>query len=159
MTAISNGSGFDPSVFAQRSTERFKAADLDGNEQVSKDEFLKVASANGIDASRMETVFSKIDRNGDGSISKQEHQQMTQKVQERMSSMLEKAQNGQGGFDALLALMETLKGTLIAEPSEKDQLNDGVIKLKSGDKSDTTVNKGVSLINNPCQQLTLVSSQ
>lgn len=147
MTAISNGSGFDPSVFAQRSTERFKAADLDGNEQVSKDEFLKVASANGIDASRMETVFSKIDRNGDGSISKQEHQQMMQKVQERMSSMLEKAQNGQGGFDALLALMETLSKDTV-EPSEKDQLNDVLSKLKSGDKSDTTVNKGVSLINN-----------
>lgn len=147
MTTISNGSGFDPSVFAQRSTERFKAADLDGNEQVSKDEFLKVASANGIDASRMETVFSKIDRNGDGSISKQEHQQMVQKVQERMSSMLEKAQNGQGGFDALLALMETLSKDTV-EPSEKGQLNDVLSKLKSGDKSDTTVNKGVSLINN-----------
>lgn len=147
MNTISNGMGFDPSQFTQRSTERFKTADIDGNEQVSKDEFLQIASANGIDSSRMENIFNKLDGNGDGSISQQEHQQMMQKAQDRISNMMARAQNGEEGFDAVLSLLESLSEDAV-EPSEQKRLDDVLERLKSGDKSEAALNDGVSLINN-----------
>lgn len=147
MNTISNVIGFDPSQFTQRSTERFKTADIDGNEQVSKDEFMQVASANGIDASRMEKIFNKMDGNGDGSISQQEHHQMMQKVQDRISNMMAKAQSGQEGFDAAVSLMQSLRGDVV-EPSAQQRLADVLERLKSGEKSETALNDGISLINN-----------
>ena len=152
MNTISNVMGFDPSQFTQRSTERFKTADLNGNEQVSKDEFLQVASAKGIDVSRMEKMFNKMDSNADGSISQQEHQQMMQKAQDRISNMMAKAQSGKEGFDAVLSLMESLSGNAV-EPSEQQRFDDVLGRLKSGDKSEAALNDGVSLINNLVPQI------
>jgi Ca2+-binding EF-hand superfamily protein len=152
MNTISNAMGFDPSQFTQRSTERFKTADIDGNEQVSKDEFLQVASAAGVDASRMETMFNKIDSNGDGSISQQEHQQMMQKAQDRIANMIEKAQSGQEGFDTVLSLMESLSEDAV-EPSERQRLDEVLERLKSGDKSGAALNDGVSIVNNLLPQI------
>ncbi|MEO0574356.1 MAG: EF-hand domain-containing protein [Pseudomonadota bacterium] len=152
MNTISNVMGFDPSQFNQQSTERFKTADLDGNKQVSKDEFLQVVSANGIDASRMETTFNRIDANGDGSISQQEHQQMMQKAQDRISNMMAKADSGEDGFDAVLSFMESLSDDAV-EPSERQRLDDVLERLKSGDKSEAALSEGVPLISNLLPQI------
>lgn len=152
MNTISNAMGFDPSQFTQRSTERFKTADIDGNEHVSKDEFLQVAGANGIDASRMETMFNKMDGNGDGSISQQEHQQMMQKAQDRISNMMAQAQSGEEGFNAVLSLMESLREDIV-EPSARQRLDEVSERLKSGDKSGAALNDGVSLVNNLLPQI------
>jgi hypothetical protein len=83
-TAASNCPPFSPETMAallsaqgQQQTggpdaKLFAKLDVDGDGQISKDEFSAAASKAGADSSVADAVFAKIDANGDGSVSQGE---------------------------------------------------------------------------------------
>ena len=100
--------GFNLHQMKQGANDRFKAADIDGNEVVSKKEFSDFMEQRGFDTNKTNKIFNRVDGNGDGQISQNEHQDMISFMEQRMGLMTGEAGSKQG-FDVLKSLLESLQ--------------------------------------------------
>lgn len=64
------------SVWGELGNYAFQIADSDGDEQITVEEYRDLLTAHNMNPSEAETIFSKLDLNGDGYISKQEFLQI-----------------------------------------------------------------------------------
>lgn len=153
MSAINGNynSGMNQSQMMQRmqqQEDRFKAADTDENESVSKSEFSSAMEDSGMNVNKIDKKFDQMDTNGDGEVSLQERQDMIEMMQQRMGGM--KGQGGGGGhkdnFESVTTLLESLESESDDE-DEKTQLQDMLDKMRSRGRSQSTMSDSLNLIN------------
>ena len=97
--------GFNLQQTAQKAGERFKAADTDSDEHISRKEFGDFAELRGIDSNRMNKIFARLDRNGDSQISQSEQQDVISFMRERKESLISSQVGSNRGFDLVKSLM------------------------------------------------------
>ena len=154
MSAINGNynSGFNQSQMMQRmqqQEDKFKAADTDGNESVSKSEFSSAMEDSGMNVNKIDQKFDQMDTNGDGEVSLQERQDMIEMMQQRMGGM--KGQGGGGGhnkdnYDSVTTLLESLQSDSDNE-DEKTQLQDMLDKMRSRGRSQSAMSDSLNFIN------------
>ncbi len=140
------GGGFDPSQMMQQMKDRFKTADIDGSGSVSKAEFVKAGEESGLQTTKMDNMFSRMDSNGDGEVSQEEHQAMLDQIDQRITNLMGDGDSN-SGFDAVMSLMQTLQDNSGSE-SEKQQLEAALEKMRSEGNRDKNISESLSLINN-----------
>lgn len=121
-----NGGGLnmDPAQTIQRIKERFSSSDSDGNGSISKAEMI-AGAPEGVDSSKMDKRFDRLDTNSDGEINAQEQQAMIDKISERMASLGSRDGTANAeGVDAFKSLLDHL-----AESTDDD--SDFISQLKS----------------------------
>ena len=128
--------------------DKFKAADTDGSETVSKQEFISALEETGLDTSKMDMIFSRIDSNGDGQISSQEQQDMMSMMEQRMGSLMGGSGGKSGeGFNSVTTLLETLQSESDSDV-EKQRLQDALDNMRTGGhSSESAMSESLSLIN------------
>lgn len=155
MSAI-NGNynlGFNQSQMMQKmqqQEDKFKAADTDGNESVSKSEFSSAMEDSGMNVNKIDKKFDKMDTNGDGEVSFQERQDMIEMMEQRMGGMKDKGGGGGGGhksnFESVTTLLESLQSDSDDE-DEKIKLQDMIDKMQSRGRSQSAMSDSLALIN------------
>jgi len=138
-------SGMNPSQIISGMGDRFKTADTDGSEAVSKQEFVSAMEETGLDASKMEKMFSRMDSNDDGEVTQQEQQDMMSMMERRMGS-LGGGGGGKGGFDSVTTLLESLQSESDND-DEKQKLQDVLDKIRSAGNGGSLMSESLSLIN------------
>lgn len=99
---ISGNSAMMPPPMTAQSTsnnqmqERFKLADSDESGTLTLEE-MQASAPEGVDAAKVEQLFSKMDVNGDGEVTEQEQKELHEKMAERMEKLQSSAQ-GSGGL-------------------------------------------------------------
>jgi len=141
-----NSSAIMSSPMMEHIKERFQAADVDESGALSKAEVTNALSAKGLDTSRVEKMFERMDANGDGEISLQEHSDMLKAMEERMNKLISKGTSGSGSFDTLISLLEALTSTS-EDDDEKDRLQKMLDKLQSEGLSESNLSEAVSILN------------
>lgn len=146
MNTIGGGcSGFNPSLL-QGMGDRLKTADGDGNEAISRQEFVDAMEECGLDASKTERLFGRMDGNGDGEVSHQEYQDLMSTMEQRMGGLMGNAGGEKEGFDAVTALMESLQSEADND-DERQRLQDALEKMRTEGYSESTMSESLSLIN------------
>ncbi len=138
-------SGMNPSQMMSGMGDRFKTADTDGSDAVSKQEFVSALEETGLDASKMEKMFSRMDSNGDGQVTQQEQQEMMSMMEQRMGS-IGGSGGGKEGFDSVTTLLESLQSESDND-DEKQKLQDALDKMYSTGQSTSAMSESLSLIN------------
>lgn len=129
MTTINGAAGLNinPAQIKDKLQDRFASADLDENGALSKDEFMANAPENA-PASILDKVFARMDADGNGEVSSEEHQNMIDKMSERMENMPKLSEStSYANFGVFKDLFETLaeneedadKSAIIKEQLEK----------------------------------------
>lgn len=126
--------------------DKFKTADTDGSEAVSKQEFVHAMEESGLDTDKMDKMFSRMDGNGDGEVSHQEHQDMMSFMEQRMGSLMDGSGGSKESFDAVQSLMESLQSESDND-DEKQRLQDALGKMRSEGYNESTMSESLSLIN------------
>ena len=141
-------SGINPSQMMTGMGDRFKTADTDGSEAVSKQEFVKAMEDTGFNTNKMEKMFSKMDSNGDGEISHQEQLDMMSMMEQRMGSLMGSGGSGrsQEGFDSVTALLESLQRESDND-DEQQMLQEALEKMRSKGHDESAMSESLSLIN------------
>jgi hypothetical protein len=94
---ISGNSAMMPPPMTAQSTsnnqmqERFKLADSDESGTLTLEE-MQASAPEGLDAAKVEQLFSKMDANGDGEVTEQEQKELHEKMAERMEKLQSSAQ-------------------------------------------------------------------
>jgi len=148
MSSISGnfGAGFNPSQMMQGMAEKLKAADTDGNEAVSKQEFVNSMEESGLDTTKMDKMFSRMDANGDGEVSLQEQQDMMSIMEQRMGSLMGNGGGSQESFNSVETLLEALQSESDSD-DEKQRLQDTLDKIRTEGYNESTMSESLSLIN------------
>lgn len=109
MNNISMTSGFYTD-FQSQSTQRFEKADSGGNGEVSKSEFSSILSDRGLSETSAEKLFTKLDRDNNGSISTQERDLAVDQMQQRAQKLQTMLAGGfNQSFDSVDSLMARLE--------------------------------------------------
>lgn len=145
MSAINGNfsSGLNPSQMMQEMSNKFKTADTDGNETVSKQEFDHAMDESGLDTNKM---FNRMDSNGDGEVSHQEHQDMMSFMEQRMESMMGKGGVNKENFDVVQTLIESIQNESDND-DDKQRLQEVLEKMRSEGYNESTMSESLSLIN------------
>ncbi|MEM9160278.1 MAG: EF-hand domain-containing protein [Verrucomicrobiota bacterium] len=120
---IGGQGGFNPAQFNQMKEQSFKTADADGDGAVSKAEFGTVMSDRGMSTDQIDTMFSKIDTGGDGSISQNESDAAIENMKEKMETMMgfmkSMGSGGMGSSGQSMSLLDALENS-DSDDSEED---------------------------------------
>lgn len=148
MSGISGNfnAGFDLHQMKQGANDRFKAADTDGNEVVSKQEFVDVMERNGLDTNKMDKIFKRMDENGDGQISQSERQDMRNFLEQRLASLTSDEGGPEQAFDAVKSLVESLQNEAHND-DKKQKLQEVLDKIRSEGYDESIMSESLSLIN------------
>lgn len=79
------------SISNNQMQERFKLADGDESSTLTLEE-MQASAPEGLDAAKVEQLFSKMDANGDGEVTEQEQKELHEKMAERMEKLQSSAQ-------------------------------------------------------------------
>lgn len=79
------------SISNNQMQERFKLADSDESGTLTLEE-MQASAPEGLDAAKVEQLFSKMDANGDGEVTEQEQKELHEKMAERMEKLQSSAQ-------------------------------------------------------------------
>lgn len=79
------------SISNNQMQERFKLADGDDSGTLTLEE-MQASAPEGLDAAKVEQLFSKMDVNGDGEVTEQEQKELHEKMAERMEKLQSSAQ-------------------------------------------------------------------
>ena len=127
--------------------QRFQTADVDRSGSLSKTEATNALSAKGLDTSKVDKMFERMDANSDGEISSQEHENVLKAMEERMNKFMASGSSGyRNSFATIKSLFEALSSNS-SDDSEKDQLQQMLDKLQSEGLSAENLSKSVSLLN------------
>ncbi|MCW8957312.1 MAG: EF-hand domain-containing protein [Gammaproteobacteria bacterium] len=148
MSTISGNfsSGFNPSQMMQGMCDRFQTADTDGNEAVSRQEFVHAMEETGLNTSKTEKIFDRMDSNGDGEVTTQEYEDIMSVMEQRMSSLMSHGSGTQDSFDAIETLMESLESEADND-EEKQRWQDALGKMRSEGYNESTLSESLALIN------------
>jgi Ca2+-binding EF-hand superfamily protein len=142
-----SGGGFNPAHMMQQMNDRFHAADVDQSGSLTKAEVSASLEARGVDSSKVDKIFGRMDANNDGQITLQEQQDAMKAMQDRMEKFMGQGGVGQqNGFDAVTSLLESLQADT-AEGENQEKLNELLDRLRSGDVSSESLSESVSLLN------------
>ena len=122
--------GSDLQLMRQGAGERFKAADADSNEGVSRKEFGDFIEQAGVDAKIANKIFDRLDLDDDGQISQNEQQDVMRLVEQRLGGLKSREAVSKEGFDEVKSLIASLQNE--SSVSDKNQrLQDAVQKIRS----------------------------
>lgn len=79
------------SISNNQMQERFKLADGDESGTLTLEE-MQASAPEGLDAAKVEQLFSRMDVNGDGEVTEQEQKELHEKMAERMEKLQSSAQ-------------------------------------------------------------------
>lgn len=103
--SFSFSNSFNYSQFQSSATENFSRADTDNNGALTKEEIL--ANNDNIKSpEKFEKIFDRMDADGDGLLSKAEHQEAVNHVADRIQSMSDQMTNTNPSIDNLRYLLE-----------------------------------------------------
>jgi hypothetical protein len=138
--------GSDLQLMRQGAGERFKAADADSNEGVSRKEFGDFIEQAGVDAKIANKIFDRLDLDDDGQISKNEQQDVMRLVEQRLGGLKSREAVSKEGFDEVKSLIASLQNESSA--SDKNQrLQDAVQKIRSAGY-DESIDSDSALVTN-----------
>lgn len=148
MSAISGnfGSGFNPSQMMQGMCDKFQTADTDGNEAVSKQEFVHAMEEAGFNTGKTEKMFDRMDSNSDGEVTTQEFDNMMSMMEQRMASLTGHGGGTQESFDAIETLLESLQSES-ENDEEKQRWQDALGKMRTEGYNESTMSESLALIN------------
>lgn len=161
MSITSIMGGADPAQKMQdmqkQAQQNFDAADTNQDGVVSSAEFMELLSTQGIESAKAADFVGIADADGDGNISQAEHQQMLQEMQDRMTSMMAKMEEGSKGygtstseqnqeFEALKTMMATVANDTKDEDSA-NRLNALLEQLETQGYSKEGVQNSMALLN------------
>ena len=101
--------GSDLQLMRQGAGERFKAADADSNEGVSRKEFGDFIEQAGVDAKIANKIFDRLDLDDDGQISQNEQQDVMRLVEQRLGGLKSREAVSKEGFDEVKSLIASLQ--------------------------------------------------
>ena len=96
---------FSAQQTTQTAGERFRVADANGDEHVSKTEFGDFAELKGVDSNRATKIFALVDKDGNGQISRSEQQDVISFMRERKEQLFSSQIGGNQGFDPVNSLI------------------------------------------------------
>ena len=97
--------GFSAQQTTQTAGERFRVADANGDEHVSKAEFGDFAELKGFDSNRATKIFALVDKDGNGQISRSEQQDVISFMRERKEQLFSSQIGCNQGFDPVKSLI------------------------------------------------------
>lgn len=138
--------GSDLQLMRQGAGERFKAADADSNEGVSRKEFGDFIEQAGVDAKIANKIFDRLDLDDDGQISQNEQQDVMRLVEQRLGGLKSREAASKEGFDEVKSLIASLQNE--SSVSDKNQrLQDAVQKICSAGY-DESIDSDSALVTN-----------
>lgn len=138
--------GSDLQLMRQGAGERFKAADADSNEGVSRKEFGDFIEQAGVDAKIANKIFDRLDLDDDGQISQNEQQDVMRLVEQRLGGLKSREAVSKEGFDEVESLIASLQNE--SSVSDKNQrLQDAVQKIRSA-VYDESIDSDSALVTN-----------
>ena len=138
--------GSDLQLMRQGAGERFKAADADSNEGVSRKEFGDFIEQAGVDAKIANKIFDRLDLDDDGQISQNEQQDVMRLVEQRLGGLKSREAVSKVGFDEVKSLIASLQNE--SSVSDKNQrLQDAVQKIRSAGY-DESIDSDSALVTN-----------
>ena len=138
--------GSDLKLMRQGAGERFKAADADSNEGVSRKEFDDFIEQAGVDAKIANKIFDRLDLDDDGQISQNEQQDVMRLVEQRLGGLKSREAVSKVGFDEVKSLIASLQNE--SSVSDKNQrLQDAVQKIRSAGY-DESIDSDSALVTN-----------
>ena len=138
--------GSDLQLMRQAAGERFKAADADSNEGVSRKEFGDFIEQAGGDAKIANKIFDRLDLDDDGQISQNEQHDVMRLVEQRLGGLKSREAVSKEGFDEVKSLIASLQN----ESSVSDinqRLQDAVQKIRSAGY-DESIDSDSALVTN-----------
>lgn len=136
----------DLQLMRQGAGERFKAADADSNEGVSRKEFGDFIEQAGVDAKIANKIFDRLDLDDDGQISQNEQQDVMRLVEQRLGGLKSREAVSKEGFDEVKSLIASLQNE--SSVSDKNQrLQDAVQKIRSAGY-DESIDSDSALVTN-----------
>ncbi|MFT4941229.1 MAG: hypothetical protein ACI88A_004293 [Paraglaciecola sp.] len=147
----SHPSGVDPSHMKERMQEQFRNADVDDNHSLSKTEAKDLMIAKGIDGANFGKMFSRMDADGNGEISRVEQKEAhLSHMQRRMENLTGDSgvgiENTNTGKETLEGLLESLKADQ-KDPSKRSEIHVYLQQLRTEGHTDQNVAESVALIN------------
>ena len=97
--------GFSAQQTTQTAGERFRVADANGDEHVSKAEFGDFAELKGVDSNRATKIFALAYKDGNGQISRSEQQDVISFMRERKEQLFSSQIGCNQGFDPVKSLI------------------------------------------------------
>lgn len=148
MSAIGDNfnSGFKLSQMVQGINDKFKAADTDGNDAISKQEFVHAMEESGFNTNKMDKIFNRMDRNGDGQVSQSEHQEILSFMEQRLGSLMNREGGIKQGFDGVQSLIALLQNDSDSG-DKKQRLQEMLGKMRSESYKELTSSEPLSRTN------------
>jgi len=147
MTTISGNNGYinEPSKM-QSMQDRFSAADLDQSSSVSKDEFLSNAEGTR-GPSMLEKVFDRMDSDGNGEVTAQEHQAMMEEMSERMGSRSSAPSAENASVESFVAMVEEMSNAE-TDTQRSGSLREMLDTFQSDSVDRQSISKSMATLNN-----------
>ena len=144
--------GSDLQLMRQGAGERFKAADADSNEGVSRKEFGDFIEQAGVDAKIANKIFDRLDLDDDGQISQNEQQDVMRLVEQRLGGLKSREAVSKEGFDEVKSLIASLQNE--SSVSGKNQrLQDAVQKIRSAGYDESIASDSALVTNGKSPQI------
>lgn len=144
--------GSDLQLMRQGAGERFKAADADSNEGVSRKEFGDFIEQAGVDAKIANKIFDRLDLDDDGQISQNEQQDVMRLVEQRLGGLKSREAVSKEGFDEVKSLIASLQNE--SSVSDKNpRLQDAVQKIRSAGYDDSIASDSALVTNGKSPQI------
>lgn len=137
--------GFNPKQFVQSINQNFEKSDINGNGSISKSEAVSSLGEKGIEGSKIDKLFSRIDSDSNGEISLEEKDAFIQSFQDRFSNL----QSGSGydnqQFDAIKTLLESFASSA-DDADKRNQFEEAATKLEEKNYSKDSLADAISLL-------------
>lgn len=110
MNPISGMGGMNPAELQQMRTSMFQQADGNGDGTLNLDEMKAGLEEKGMSTDRVETMFDKMDIDGNGEVTQAESDQAFEQMKSRMKAMMSSMSGGDGetSDDPVSTLLEIL---------------------------------------------------
>ena len=144
--------GSDLQLMRQGAGERFKAADADSNEGVSRKEFSDFIAQAGVDTKIANKIFDRLDLDDDGQISQNEQQDVMRLVEQRLGGLKSREAVSKEWFDEVKSLIASLQTE--SSVSDKNQrLQDAVQKIRSAGYDESIASDSALVTNGKSPQI------
>tara|TARA_R110001592_G_scaffold116810_1_gene318356 strand:+ start:61506 stop:62003 length:498 start_codon:yes stop_codon:yes gene_type:complete len=155
---MSIGGGVDPSARKQeQSQQQFDIADTNQDGTVSATEFMEALTTQGVQSTKSADMFSKMDGNGDGNVSQEEHNKAIQQREHKMEQIMARMDGGSGLYGESDASKEsqfdsfkTMLSSIANDTNDHEtatQLNALLAELKNDGYSKDGAQRSVELMN------------
>lgn len=149
MTSINGASGLNinPVQISEKIQDRFASTDIDESGTLSKEEFL----ANAPDkapASILDKVFARMDADGNGEVSAEEHQTMIDEMSQRMKNMPKPGESSSyASFNNFKDMLESLANDE-EDDDKSSSIKDLLAKLETQNYDQQSMATSMATINN-----------